>query len=354
MSLKDFVKEKTKKLTNSEGFKEMMSTVLDDEYYGIKKEILTEIEESDSIIIVRHKRPDGDCIGSSLGLRAILRNSFPNKKIYSVGDGVPSYLNFLGEEDIVEEEIYENSLVIVVDTATEQRIESDKYTNAKRIIKIDHHIPVESYGHINYVREDYPACCQIITDLVNTFKSKLKINSEAALCLYTGLVTDSGRFRYRNVDGETMRCAGSLLDIKIDTERMYTHLNTKSAESFKLQGYIYQNFELTDNGVAYAFISKKLMKKFNASVEDASNLVNCLDSIRGSLIWILFVEYDDEIRVRLRSRYIPVVDIANQFNGGGHENACGATLQNEKQIKELLSVADSNLKKFKENNKELF
>lgn len=354
MSLKEFMKDQAKKITNSNYYKEVVGAITDDEYYGIKKEILTEIEDSENIIIVRHKRPDGDCIGSSLGLRALLRNSFPNKKIYSVGDGVPSYLGFLGEEDIVEEELYEKSLVIVVDTATSDRIENGLYTKAKKLIKMDHHIPVEDYGNINYVRVDFPACCQIITEFANTFKSKLKLNEEAALCLYTGLVTDSGRFRYRNVNGETMRIAGSLLDVNVDTERMYTHLNTKSPESFKLQGYVYQNFELTENGVAYAYITKKLMNKYNATVEDASNLVNCLDSIRGSLIWILFVEYEDEIRVRLRSRYIPVVDIANQFNGGGHENACGATLQKEKQIKELLSVADNNLKIFKEKNKELF
>jgi phosphoesterase RecJ-like protein len=79
-----------------------------------------------------------------------------------------------------------------------------------------------------------------------------------------------------------------------------------------------------------------------------------MDSIKGSLIWILFVEYDNEIRVRLRSRYIPVVSIGEQFNGGGHANACGASLPNKKQIKELLSVADNNLKEFKKENKELF
>jgi len=323
-------------------------------YFDIKQEILNEIESNDSIIIVRHMRPDGDCIGSSFGLRAILKASFPNKKIYSVGDGIPEYLSFLGKEDEVTEDMYKNSLIIAVDTATSQRICDKFYTTGKKLIKIDHHIPVESYGDINYVREDFPACCQIIMDFYETFKEKLQFPKEAGVCLYTGLVTDTGRFRFRSVDGTTMRLAGSILDNDIDTEYIYTNLNTKNPESFKLQGYVYQNFKLTENGVAYTFITKKIMKKFKASVEDASNLVNCMDSIKGSLIWILFVEYDNEIRVRLRSRYIPVVSIGEKFNGGVHANALGATLSNKKQIKDLLTIADNNLKAFKETNKELF
>ena len=299
-------------------------------------------------------RPDGDCIGSSFGLRAILKASFPNKKIYSVGDGVPEYLSFLGEEDKISEETYKESLIIVVDTATDKRVCDEYYTTGKKGIKIDHHVPVDSYGDSNYVREDYPACCQVIMDFYETFKDKLQLTKEAATCLYTGLVTDTGRFKFRSVNGKTMHLAGNILDMDIDTEYIYTNLNTKNPESFKLQGYIYQNFKITDNGVAYAFITKKLMKKFKASVEDASNLVNCMDSIRGSLIWILFVEYDNEIRVRLRSRYIPVIGIGEKFNGGGHNCACGATLSNKKQIKDLLAMADINLKQFKEENRELF
>ena len=324
------------------------------EYLNLKQEILNEIETNDSIIIVRHMRPDGDCIGSALGLRAILKASFPNKKIYSVGDVVPEYLRFLGEEDKITEDIYKDSLIIVVDTATSKRVCDEYYTTGKKVIKMDHHIPIEDYGDINYVREDFPACCQLIMDFYETFKEKLVLTKEAATCLYTGLITDTGRFRFRSVNGKTLRLAGNILDTDIDTEYIFTNLNTKNPESFKLQGYIYQNFKITENGVAYAFITKKVMKKFKASPDDASNLVNCMDSIKGSLIWILFVEYDNEIRVRFRSRYIPVVGIGEMFNGGGHANACGASLPNKKQIKEVLAVADEKLKEFKESNKELF
>lgn len=350
MIIKNVINDSIKVLKDTLGLKKEDN----DMYLDIKKQILEEIKQHDSIVIVRHVRPDGDCIGSSFGLREILKASFPNKKIYSAGDEIPEYLGFLGNEDEVSEDIYKESLVIVVDTATSKRIASPLYALGKKVIKIDHHIPVDDYGYINYVREDFPACCQIITDFALTFENELVLNDKAAKCLYTGLVTDTGRFRFRSVNSKTMRIAGDLLDKEIDTENIYTNLNVKKPESYKLQGYMYQNFKLTENGVAYAYITKKIMKKFNASVEDASNLVNCLDSIKGSMIWILFVQYDNEIRVRIRSRYLPCVEIGEKYNGGGHANACGATVKNTKELKELLKMADSKLKAFKENNKELF
>ena len=105
--------------------------------------------------------------------------------------------------------------------------------------------------------------------------------------------------------------------------------------------------------VLYVF-SKKMIKKFKTTANDAANLVNCLDSIKGSLIWLLFIEYDNEIRIRFRSRYIPVVDIAAMFGGGGHENAAGGKILKRKDYKQVLKVADEKLQAFKLSHKDLF
>lgn len=325
-----------------------------DSYYEIKKSILNEIKSNDSIIILRHIRPDGDAIGSAFGLKYLIENSFPNKKVYCVGDGIPEYLSFIGNEDMVNEDIINNSLIVIVDTATSDRIATDVFHHKNHVIKIDHHIPTDEYGYLNYVMEDAPACCQLIYELAETFSNELKLNQKAAFALYTGLVTDTGRFKYSSVDSDTFQCASKLISFGLDTDLLYSYIHNKNPESFKLQGYIYQNFKMTDNGVAYMYISKKIMKKFNASVNDAANLVNCMDSIKGSLIWILFVEYDNEIRIRFRSRYIPVVDIANQFHGGGHMNAAGGNIKNKKEIKDVLKIADENLRAYKIAHKELF
>ena len=108
---------------------------------NLKKQILEKIKEFDTIIIHRHIRPDGDCMGSTIGLREILKASFPNKKIYSVGNNESDYLSFLGEEDEIDDSVYQDALVIIVDTATKERIFDNRYELGKFTIKIDHHIP---------------------------------------------------------------------------------------------------------------------------------------------------------------------------------------------------------------------
>lgn len=321
----------------------------------IKSQILEKIKEFDTILIHRHIRPDGDCIGSSLGLREILKASFPQKNIYSVGSNESEYLEFVGLEDTIEDELYKEALVIVVDTATSNRIYDERYKTGKFIIKMDHHIPVDDYGDINYVRVDLPATCALITDFYDTFKDKLVLNKSAAFPLYVGMTTDTGRFRYRGVNGNVMRYAGMMLDHDLDLENIYSKLYMKSKEVYKLQGYVYNNFITTANGVSYIYISKRIQKKYDVTPEEAANLVNSLDSIKGSLIWMIFVKQrDGSIRVRLRSRFINVDDIANQFNGGGHAQASGAIVYSKKEMKTLLDLADQKLMKFKETNKDVF
>jgi phosphoesterase RecJ-like protein len=321
-------------------------------YLEIKNEILNKIKEYDSIIILRHVKPDGDCMGSTLGLRQILRDSFPNKRIYSIGKMKSSYLEFLGSEDEdVSDEVYQNSLIIVVDTATKDRIDNDKFELGKETIKIDHHIAVDDYANINYVREDLPATCSIIVDFYNTFKDELILSEEASKYLFVGIVTDTGRFRYRGISGDVFRLTGMLLDKEIDTEDIFSNLYIKSEEELKLTAYIYKHFKVTKNGVAYFKMSKKIQKKFSVTNEAASSLVNVLEGIRGSLIWIFFIQNKEKIwRVRLRSRFASVNQIAQKYRGGGHLQASGATVYNKKEMKQLLFDADKALAEYKVNN----
>lgn len=321
-----------------------------------KQTILDKIKEYDSIIILRHIKPDGDCLGASLGLRQILRDSFPEKKIYSIGNMKAEYLEFLGGEDKdVSDEVYKESLVIVVDTATKNRIDNDKLDLAKETIKIDHHLVEEDYADINYVRVDIPATAAIITDFYVSFKDELVLSPEAAKYLFVGIITDTGRFRYRGVGSELMLLASELLKTGIDIEAIYSNLYIKSKEELRLISYIYKNFKVTENGVVYFLMSKRVQNKFGVTNENASSLVNVLEGIKGSLIWIFFIQNKEKIwRVRLRSRFVGVNEIAKKYRGGGHLQASGATVYNKKEIKELLDDADRTLKEYKENNKGVF
>lgn len=317
------------------------------------RKVLETIKEYEKIIIFRHFRPDGDAVGSTKGLQRILQLSFPEKKVVLQNCDFSDYLSFLGEEDkLYDDEFYSDALGIVVDTATAKRISNQKFSLCKRIIKIDHHIDIEAYGDINWVEDERSSSCELVTSFYNALKDELKIDKEAATYLYTGLVTDSGRFRFRSVSGETMRLAGLLLDQGVDTDILYANLYMKDFEEFKFEGYVLNNIKITKNGVAYIHIDKSVMDKFKLSFEQASVCVSYMDSIKNSLIWIAFIDADgsDEIRVRLRSRFVTVNALAEKYEGGGHACACGATVHNVDQMNTLIEEADKLLGEYKNAN----
>jgi len=315
------------------------------------REVLDTIKKYDRIIIFRHFRPDGDATGSTKGLQRILKLSFPEKEIVLQNCDFSNYLAFLGpEEEIYEDEFYKDALGIVLDTATSARISNQKYSLCKEIIKIDHHIPVEEYGNINWVEEERSSCCELIAAFYYALHDELKIDTEAATYLYAGLVTDSGRFRFRSVSGETMRLAGMLLDLGVDTDILYANLYMKDFEEFKFEGYVLANIKITENGVAYVHIDKETMAEYGISLEQASACVSYMDSIKNSLIWIAFIDADENIRVRLRSRFVTVNQIAEKYEGGGHASASGATVHSLEQMNELLAEADRVLGEYKKSN----
>ena len=314
--------------------------------------VLEKIKEYNKILIFRHIRPDGDCVGSSKGLCEILRLSFPEKDVRVADWQKCDYLNFLGiDEEDIEDSFYEGALALVVDTATSERISNQKYSRCSEVIKIDHHIPVEDYGIINWVEEHSSSTCEMISRFYNEFKDQLKINKRAATLIYTGMVTDSGRFRFRSVSGDTMRSAATMLEVGIDTDRLYANLYIDDFDQLKFKAYVYNNMKMTENGVAYIHVTEKTQEKFALTAEKASASVAYLDSIRGSLIWLAFIDNaDGTIRVRLRSRFVTINEIAEKYRGGGHDCASGATLLKKSEIKKLLADADARLKNYKENN----
>ena len=317
----------------------------------ILQQILNKIKEYDRIMLFRHVRNDGDCVGATKGLKSIIKLTWPEKQVYLIDDDQAEYLAFLGEDDSpVDDALYADALGIVLDTGNLDRISNPKYTLCRELIKIDHHINVCPYGDISWVEEHASSVCEMVAKFYFTFKDELKIDSEAATYLYTGMVTDSGRFRFRSVSGDTMRMAGMLLDQGVDTDIMYAHLYLQDTESFKFKSFVYKNVKITPAGVAYLFISRATMEKFGLTHEQAAAAVSLLDSIKGSLIWMIFIEHETEIRVRLRSRFVTVNQIAERYNGGGHDCASGATVYSRYQARKLVAEADRTLAKYKPEN----
>lgn len=316
--------------------------------------ILDKIKAYDKIVIFRHFRPDGDAVGSTRGLGGILRLSFPEKDVRYCNDDFSEYISFLGDEtEQPSDEFLAEALGIVIDTATLARVSSKKFALCRELIKIDHHIPIENYGDLHWVEEERSSASEMIAAFYDTFRDELKIDTETATCIYTGMVTDSGRFRFRSVSGDTMRLAGMLIDCGVDLDHLYARLYMRDFDSFKFQSFVYANMRITENGVAYVHITSAIRKRFGLSYEEASNCVSYMDTIKGSLIWLAFIDADNgDIRVRLRSRFVTVSELAEQYRGGGHACAAGATVYSANEMQELIDKADLRLKEYKENNED--
>ena len=317
---------------------------------NVMQEILRKIKEYDRIMLFRHIRPDGDCVGSTKGLKGILRCTFPDKEVLLIDHQKSDFLSFMGEDDPdVPDSVYQSALGIVIDTATTDRISNKKFALCKELIKIDHHIERKPYGVLNWVEEDASSACEMIAKFFVTFQSELKIDRSTAAHIYTGMVTDSGRFRYDGVSGDTLRYAAALLDQGIDTETLYAHLYLRDFDTLKFKSYVYEQMQMTKNGVAYIFISSETQQRFGLDFEAASASVGYLDAIKGCLCWLAFIEneQDGAIRVRLRSRFAAINHIAEKYHGGGHACASGATVYSREEMDALIRDADAHIGEYK-------
>ena len=313
----------------------------------IQDQILEKIKTYKKIIMHIHKRPDGDCYGAGFGLKHIIQETYPDKEVYVVGEEA-DYVSFIGKPDIIEDDVFEGALSIVVDTASEDRVSDQRYKLSDFVIKIDHHIPVNDYGDLIFVDTTRPASAQIILEFFLRFKDELKMNMDAARALYTGIVTDTGRFRFRSVNSDTFKSVAYLLDFGLDFVDVLNHLSVKSENLLKLQGYVLLNFKKTEHGVAYIKMTDELVNQFDVSLEEATSLVNELSTLEDCPVWMLFAEYEEGfVRARMRSKGPAIDKLANKFDGGGHALACGANLGTWDRTDELLKAADALVKEYK-------
>ncbi len=321
----------------------------------IQQQMIEKFKQYDRILLFRHKRIDGDCVGATKGLKGILQATWPEKEILIMDDQTSDYLAFMGPDDGIEtdDNFYTDALGVVIDTADTDRVSCRKFVLCKEIVKIDHHIDRTPYGDISWVEEERSSACEMIAALYSDCRDVLRITKEAATHIYTGMVTDSGRFMYEGVSGETLRLAGLMLDQGVDTEGLYANLYLKDFDTLKFTAYVYEHMQVTKNGVAWLFVDKNMQQKFALSLESASACIGSLSGIRGCLCWIAFIETGDAdgaIRVRLRSRFATINQIAENYHGGGHACASGATVYSVQEMNELLRDADAHIKQYKETH----
>lgn len=305
---------------------------------NITEGIVNAIKRHHTITIFRHIQADGDAYGSQFALAQIILDNFPEKEVIVLGESSVYWSKLIGktDKDVTDQEIM-GSLAIILDTANLARIDDNRYSYAKEIIKIDHHLVVESFKETTtWVDTKFVATAEMITKLA--IDNKLFISPSAATYLYTGLITDSGRYLYPSTTPLTLNYGAYLIECGADTEKIHDYIYTVNIKEVRVRGYVMLNFNKTANGLAYIKIDRDVRKNLGLSEAGGVGAVSAMANIEGVKIHTVFFEKDDgKVKVELRSKKIPIVDIATKYGGGGHFLASGVVLPNWDQVDQFIN-----------------
>ncbi len=287
------------------------------------KEIINKIGEYNTVTIFGHKLPDGDCYGSAIGLKHLILDLYPEKKVYVLGSGLPLFYNLIGSMDVIENDIITNSLAILVDATDIGRSEDARISSALEIIKIDHHIENEKFEGIHYVDTKMSSTCELLLDMAHTLE--LKISPLAANALFLGMVTDTGRFMFCSNGEQLHKAIAQLYKIGIDDKEIFKRIALTDIKSYKFKNFLSTQAVFVTDNIVYCLISNEMIKKYDVTFAYASSLVNTLSGIENIKVWCLFTEREDgSYRCEFRSEGdINVQQIAVKYGGGGHHNASG-------------------------------
>ena len=303
--------------------------------------ILEQIKKYDRIIIHRHNNPDGDALGSQIGLKHILLENFPDKEVYTVGDPAKHY-SFMDDSvmDEIPDEYYADALAIVLDTSAKRLISDERYATAKATARIDHHLFVETICDTEVVGSDFESCCGLITAFA--MESGLRLTPLAAQSLYTGMVTDSGRFRYDSTSSQTFRLASFLMEQQFDTNEIYRNLYADDFARIQLKAKFVLKIQFTANNVAYIYTTREEMQQLGMDTFSISRgMVGTMSDIRGVDIWVNFTETEQGVACELRSAKFNINPIAVKYGGGGHAKASGATVNTKEDAMAMLRDLDA-------------
>ena len=320
---------------------------------NIYKAIYKKIKKYDTIILARHIGADPDALGSTLGLKEAITYTFPNKKVYAVGMPATRH-KYIGELDKFNENLYDNSLLIVLDTPDKKRVDGVDVDRFKDVIKIDHHPFIEKFGKLEIVDDTASSAAQLVIDLIR--ETKLRINDKAAEKLYIALVGDTNRFLYYYTTAKTFDDVSYIIkETGIDFTKLYEPMYLRSLHDLKFQSYIINNLTLTENGFGYIKVPQEVLDEYTIDCATASNMVNFLTYIEGMYAWAIFT-YDkanNNVRGSIRSRGPIINQVAANYNGGGHIYASGARLENFDKVDDIVTDLDIVCEKYlKELNKD--
>jgi len=305
------------------------------------EKILSAIQAHDSIIIHRHHHPDGDAMGSQVGLKHLIHENFPQKRVYMVGDD-PGRYGFITDApmDVLPDGVFENALSIILDTSARHLISDERYTLAKATARMDHHIFCKKIADVEVTDTSFESCCGLIAACARELG--WRVTDAAAAALFTGMVTDSGRFRYDATTGKTFELAAFLMQRNIDTNEIYRNLYADDFEMMKLRASYVLKIQFTQKNVAYICTTRAEMEAMQKDVFTISRgMVGVMADIRGVDIWVNFTETEKGILCELRSSRYNINPIAVKYGGGGHQKASGATVPDFDTAMRMLADLDA-------------
>ena len=304
------------------------------------EQVIEKIREYNKIIIHRHNRPDGDAMGSQIGMKYLILENFPEKEVKIVGDD-PGFYSFVSSDtmDDVEEDFYADALAMILDCGSPSMVSDDRYTLAKETVRIDHHIFGGQFADTEVIDTGFESCCGMIAELA--YEQGLRLNPVCAAAIYTGMVTDSGRFRYDSTTARTHKLASFLMEQKFDTNEIFRNLYADELESKKRKAQFILKIKFSPKNVAYIYTTLEEFNNLGMDVFAVSRgMVNTMADIRGVDIWVNYTETEKGVLCELRSSRYNINPIAVKYGGGGHAKASGATVANRETAMAMLADLD--------------
>lgn len=290
------------------------------------------VEAYDTIAVFRHQNPDGDALGSQLGMVAWLRKRYPNKKIYALGEDDHDFKIFPKMDQV---DNLGHFLAIVLDTANRERIDDDRFELADKMIKIDHHPVVQEYGDLRIVDSSRGSCAEIISDLMQNV-DEYSVNEEIASFLLAGILTDTIRFSIETTSSKTLQTAAFLVDCGANISKLNQELFTHPRSFFEMRARLAQEI-IWDEKFAYILADNELLEELGKEARELKPFISIMADILEVEIWALFTEQEDgSFRGSIRSRDITINTIAQKYSGGGHRLASGVRNLTKETLKSII------------------
>lgn len=299
--------------------------------------IIDKIEAFDSIVLFRHVYPDMDALGSQLGLAKWIKDTYPQKQVYCAGDSSPLLKKLNVEMDEVSDEQIQSSLGIVLDTSNQARVDGQAFSQCAYTIRIDHHVQVETFCDYEWIDDKASATCEMLGLLFKELHCP--VSSKSAQLIYEGLIADSIRFTISSVRPETFEAARYLFECGVDVIQADQFNFACSYQDYQYETRVRNHAKLNQHFL-YAVMDVEDYDSLGMTFTQAKEKVYVLSGVEEVSIWALFTRMEDGIHysASLRSKTIPIRDVAQIYHGGGHECASGIKNLTDAQVQEIIEI----------------